>query len=263
MNNYEAKRSLMERLDRCLLDHAAALGTKDSGPEIVDVYKLQALAERHYYLKVEHDFNAAEVAALMKFQDPLEVAQYCWEEHPQEYGFYIADMVEQAHADEVFPLVDQSHELDQERLIREVKAVLDQNMADYHNSLLVMDRSEIIHKCGEIAAMQDAHDFMKNSYTFEPGDAEALLKMENPLRFVADLWPGEASEMFDMGSHVGEAIEDAKTAIAEKERTAGPEPAQLAPNAEKPSIRGQLREAERTASQRPGPESRSKPDKSR
>ena len=259
--DYEMKRPLIERLDKSLLDHAVAAGTKDGGPDILDVYKLQALTEIHYYLKVEHDFSAAEVKALMQFQDPLEVAEACWEEHDPEYGFSICDLLDEIHADEMFPLVDPAgHELEQERLIREVKAVLDQNMTDYHNSLLVMDRAEIIHKCGEIAAMQDAHDFMKNSYIFEPGDAEALLKMEDPLRFVADLWPGEASELFDMGSHVGDAIEDAKKTMAEKERAARPGPA---PSAEKPSIRVQLREAERTASQRPAQESRSKPDKSR
>lgn len=258
------KRPLIEKLDKSLLDHMVAAGTKDGGPDILDAYKLQALAEIHYYLKVEHDFSAAEVKALMQFQDPLEVAEACWEERVPEYGFSICDLLDEIHADEVFPLVDPTgHELEQERLIREVKAVLDQNMTDYHHSLLVMDRTEIIHKCGEIAIMQDAYDFIQNSYTFEPGDAETLLKMENPLRFIAEQWPSEIPELFDMDELVGEAIENAKKATAEKERTAGSEPTQPAPKAEKPSIRGQLREAERTASQRPAQESRSKPDKSR
>ena len=39
--NYEIKRPLMKVIDKCLLDHAAAVGTKEGGPDIEDVYRLQ------------------------------------------------------------------------------------------------------------------------------------------------------------------------------------------------------------------------------
>ena len=38
--NYEIKRPLMKVIDKCLLDHAAAVGTKEGGPDIEDVYRL-------------------------------------------------------------------------------------------------------------------------------------------------------------------------------------------------------------------------------
>ena len=47
---FEAKKRLMERLDKNLLDHAREL-TAGDGPRIVDVYRLQGLAEVHCYLK--------------------------------------------------------------------------------------------------------------------------------------------------------------------------------------------------------------------
>ena len=69
--NYEIKRPLMKVIDKCLLDHAAAVGTKEGGPDIEDVYRLQNLSKIHYYLKEDHDFLADEVAALLQFTDPL------------------------------------------------------------------------------------------------------------------------------------------------------------------------------------------------
>ena len=74
----EAKQQLMEKLDKNLLDHAAKLAD-GNGPQIVDVYQLQGLAEVHCYLKTAHQFDPAEVDALLQFADPLEAARYCWE----------------------------------------------------------------------------------------------------------------------------------------------------------------------------------------
>ena len=45
--NYEIKRPLMKVIDKCLLDHAAAVGTKEGGPDIEDVYRLQNLSKIH------------------------------------------------------------------------------------------------------------------------------------------------------------------------------------------------------------------------
>ena len=72
----DAKRLLMERLDECLKVHADMLDAQNIG----SIYELQGLSELHYYLKVEHVFTPAEVEALLSFQDPLDVARWCWEE---------------------------------------------------------------------------------------------------------------------------------------------------------------------------------------
>ena len=242
----------MERLDKCLLDHAVAAGTKEGGPEIVDVYQLQGLSEIHYYLKVEHDFTAAEVDALMQFTDPLAVAEMCWEERDPEAAFSICDLLDKIHAYEVYPLVDPvSYAQSQQQMIADIKAVLDQNMSEYQAALLRLDKPELIEKSAEIAAMQEAYAFMKNDYVFQKGDAETLLHMENPLRFVAEQWPDDIGGMFDMRGHIGEAIEDAaKAAVPRRGRKASAQG--------KPSIRGQLREAARDTSQRQTPEAKAR-----
>jgi len=98
---FEAKKLLMERLDQNLLDYARELCAGD-GPRIVDVYRLQGLAEIHCYLKTAHEFNAAEVEALLHFAEPLNVAYVCWEENSHKYSFPICDLLRETKARECF-----------------------------------------------------------------------------------------------------------------------------------------------------------------
>ncbi len=98
---FEAKKRLMERLDKNLLDHAREL-TAGDGPRIVDVYRLQGLAEVHCYLKTAHEFNAAEVEALLHFADPLNAAYCCWEENDHAYSFPICDLLLKTEAKKYF-----------------------------------------------------------------------------------------------------------------------------------------------------------------
>lgn len=97
------KQKLMEKLDDCLIGHAEGLCAWGT-PSIAALYHFQELAELHCYLKTAHTFTAAEVEALLRFDDPLEVAAACWEENPHEYSFPICELLEELHAYEKFPL---------------------------------------------------------------------------------------------------------------------------------------------------------------
>ena len=95
----------MEKLDKNLLDHAAKLAD-GNGPQIVDVYQLQGLAEVHCYLKTAHQFDPAEVDALLQFADPLQAAYLCWEENSHKYSFPICDLLEETQAKDRLPLAE-------------------------------------------------------------------------------------------------------------------------------------------------------------
>lgn len=259
--DYEAKRPLMERIDKNLLEHMAAAGRKEGGPEILDAYLLQGLSETHYYLKVDHDFKPNEVAALLRFSDPLAVARECWEERDPEKGFPICDLLDKIKAYERFPLADPAgYAQQQEQMVTVLKAVLDQNMIEFHESLLRMDKEEIIAQSAEIAAMQAAYDFMKDDFRFERGDAETLLRMENPLQFIAEQWPSNMAELFDMNGQIGEAIMDAGKDAAAQQKTEQTSPAEEKPliRSEKPSILNDLSDKKREVGQRSMAEGKAK-----
>lgn len=99
----QAKEKLMNKLDQSLLKYAKALSSEND-PQIVEVYGLQVLAELHCYLKTVHQFEPAEVEALLQFDDPLRAASVCWEENSHEYSFPICDLLRETRAKERLPL---------------------------------------------------------------------------------------------------------------------------------------------------------------
>lgn len=244
----------MEQIDKSLLEHAAALGTKDGGPGIADVYGMQEMAELHYYLKVDHEFAPGEISSLLQFADPLAVALECWEERTPEKGFPICDLLREIKAHERFQLADPAgYARQKEERLQSLKDRLDQNMSDFQAALMDMEKTEIIAKSAEITAMREAHDFLKKDFIFEQSDVAILLGIENPLKFIADQWPSDLAGLLNMDDQVREAIEEAgKDAAVQAEK------GKAAVQAGKPSVLGQLRDAAREASQRPHAKNRSR-----
>ena len=144
------------------------------------------------------------------------------------------------------------HAQQQEQMASVLEAVLDQNMAEFHAALLGMDKEEIIAQSAEIAAMQAAYDFVKDDFKYERGDVEILLRMDNPLQFIAEQWPSNMSELFDMDGQIGEAIMDAGKNAADQQETEQAIPPEEKPHmqAEKPSILSDMSDKKREAGQR-------------
>jgi len=69
-----AKRKLLRQLDASLLTHATALC---SAPSIEQVYRLRGLADTHFLLRNQYQLTPEDVAGLLCFSDPLEVADQC------------------------------------------------------------------------------------------------------------------------------------------------------------------------------------------
>ena len=245
----DAKTRLMELLDQSLLDHTKALGAKEGGPDISDIYKLQGLAELHHHLKAEHRFTTAEIEALLWFQDPLAVASACWEVNGHEHHFPICELMDKIDAYEEFPM---SASVRQQT--EELKETLERNYAEYTASLMGMSKEKLIEISQEITAMRDAHTFMLDDFPFVPSEVSNLLKLQNPLYFLASNWllpaddPGFVHDILsDLNSpaYLQEYIDHSP---AEKR---------------KPSVLEQLRNTTREAGQRPPTERKPHRDEAR
>lgn len=172
----DAKRLLMERLDECLKVHADMLDAQNIG----SIYELQGLSELHYYLKVEHVFTPAEVEALLSFQDPLDVARWCWEENNHEHSFPICDLLKEIDAAQKFehftsePSAQDKYTLLMKRL--------GQNYFAYRESLMSRDKESLIEKAAEITAMQEAYSYLTTKFEFGDEMLDDVLALENPLK---------------------------------------------------------------------------------
>ena len=245
----EAKRLLMDRLDRSLLNHVITLGHKDGGPSIGDAYELQDLAERHYYLKVEHEFTAAEVEALLSFADPLVVAAACWEDNGHKHSFPICELLNEIGAYQRFPMKEDTNTQSQEQLVEAVKAVLDQEMLEYRTSLLSKGKTELIEKSCEIAAIQEAYSYMTESFNYTYGEANLLLQLSNPLEYIASQCLLES----DLVGKNGATLEEIVLNLQETKflRSVQKAEADVSARSKKPSIREQIQKASQKIGCRP------------
>ena len=152
----DAKRLLMERLDECLKVHADMLDAQNIG----SIYELQGLSELHYYLKVAHVFTPAEVEALLSFQNPLDVAQWCWEENNHEHSFPICDLLKEIDAEQRFEHFQANLPHRKYTLLMRTAGT---ELLAYRESLMSRDKESLIEKAAEITAMQEAYSYRQQS----------------------------------------------------------------------------------------------------
>lgn len=213
---YEAKQKLLQRLDECLKVHADMLDAEDIG----SIYELQDLAKLHYYLKVEHDFTPKEIEELLKFQDPLDVARWCWEENTNKYHFPICDLLEEIHAFDRFEQLKEPAPLAEKSL--QLQKLLGTEYYRYREQLLSSDRQYLIDNAEQIAAMNMIYRYMAEIYEPTMEELVFLLKQEHPLKVLESNLP------------VAEYDLDSLVQLTMKERST---------DYEKPSVREHLKQA--------------------
>ena len=163
---------------------------------IGSIYELQGLSELHYYLKVEHVFTPAEVEALLSFQDPLDVARWCWEENNHEHSFPICDLLKEIDAEQKFEhFTSEASAQDKYTLLMKR---LGQNYFAYRESLMSRDKESLIEKAAEITAMQEAYSYLTTKFEFGDEMLDDVLALENPLKYFADRWLLPVSDVFDV-----------------------------------------------------------------
>lgn len=180
----DAKRLLMERLDECLKVHANMLDAQDIGR----IYELQGLAELHYYLKAEHEFTPAEVEALLAFQDPLDVARWCWEENTHEHSFPICELLKEIQAEQKFPR-ELSEAEEQNRKYLQLMSLVGKDYYIYREKLEDCSNRELIDRAEEIAAVMEAYRYLAGENALTAEEIDALLRFDRPLVEVVKYWP--------------------------------------------------------------------------
>ena len=182
----DARLLLMERLDECLKVHADMLDAENIG----SIYELQGLSELHYYLKAEHEFTPAEVEALLEFQDPLDVARWCWEENTHEHSFPICEVLGRINAHERFQKQPEISALDKKYM--DLMKLLGQKLYEYKENLCTWDSARLIEQIELIGAAFAAYSFMSDSYQPRMEEIDFLLGVENPLRIIQNCWGYDA-----------------------------------------------------------------------
>lgn len=100
-SSFQAKRILMRQLDASLLMHATALC---SVPSIGQVYRLRGLADTHFLLRNQYRLTPEDVAGLLCFSDPLEVADQCCRLTGRLGMLPISALLDEMNADQRYPL---------------------------------------------------------------------------------------------------------------------------------------------------------------
>ena len=103
----QAKRKLLRQLDASLLAHAAALC---GSPSVEQVYRLQGLAETHFRLKNQYRLTSEDVAGLLRFADPLEVADQCRRVSGPSVLIPISALLDEMNAEKRFPLASSENQ---------------------------------------------------------------------------------------------------------------------------------------------------------
>lgn len=195
---------LFDRLDKSLAWNAALLGRRNPTPDMENVDELGKLFERHRYLKNDHDFAPGEAEALLGFSDPLAVAQSCWEENSFINNFPICEILNDIGAYDRFTLTKAEQERRKGPQVQLLKERLDQNLAAYTAALMGKSKSELIEDCEKITSTQAAYSYMRCSYEYTHNDADLLLKLDDPLHYLASRW----SMSFDLSGDDDDTIQE-------------------------------------------------------
>lgn len=72
----------------------------------------------------------------------------------------------------------------EEKLIKR----LERNYADYRAKIARMDTTEIFESIEEITATKEMYEYLSDRHRFEPGQLDYLLRFQNPLEVLCDLY---------------------------------------------------------------------------
>lgn len=237
------RQQLIHQLDENLLSYFADLHSNpkihipDMSPEIA------AVTGAHYYLSEIHNFHASELEYLMQFRNPLAVVADAFEAAGMDdYSDVMWDIFDRQDA------LQGSYELMSDKsaadaIKQELFHRLDHNLSEYCESLMVVEKRELIGMAEEIAARYAVRDYLKNGYDFREGDVEYLLGFKHPLALVANGWPDALDGLVDMSTVVQDILDDQDEHGSYLKADAPVIAAANEQPTEKPSVLEQIRQA--------------------
>jgi hypothetical protein len=115
-------------------------------------------------------------------------------------------------------------------LLRRLQEKLDKNYAAYRTETIRRDKTFLYASAPEIAAVRQSYEHFREDHVFTTGQAEFLLKLENPLNFLADRW--SERQLIDIQRNIDGVFADKERHLAlggYKTIAEAPEPTPAAP----------------------------------
>jgi len=134
---------------------------------------------------------------------------------------------------------------------------LDANFTAYKEETLQSGKNTIFNDAAEIAAAQQAYAYFRDEHHYTTGQAEFLLKLENPLELMSDRWGdgiGGVRDVVNAVFHDQErTLRGGSYALASENTTPAGSGIRRpdAGTGEKPSVMEQIRQAAKAAAERP------------
>jgi len=144
----------------------------------------------------------------------------------------------------------------QEYLAHALQDRLDENFAEYKAEALRFGKSELFGSAADIAAVSQSYEYFRNEHAFTTGQAEFLLKLQDPLELISDKWCKQIQDISyvvkDIFSDQERVLDGRIYALASDGRADAGKPQRPAVKAdEKPSVMEQIRQAAKEARERP------------
>ncbi len=101
-------------------------------------------------------------------------------------------------AEEYRDIIQQGYSADYANKLITLTERLDGNLASFKESLLILDKREILERAGEASLMSDAHYYLTAHHVFEESELDYLLLFQDPLEVVTDVWALKREDISDL-----------------------------------------------------------------
>ncbi len=101
-------------------------------------------------------------------------------------------------AEEYHNIIQQGYSADYANKLIALTERLDGSLASFKDSLLIMDKREILERAGEASLMLDAHYYLTAYHVFEESELDYLLLFQDPLEVVTDVWAVKREDISDL-----------------------------------------------------------------